>query len=252
MWHIVSFEGLQTLVKKVSNWYSVLAVYLKIKFSTRARFKDGMITAVSRIEYYEFQEELFKRYLQDRGYTYGVKHGKNVVYIPDGLQIMYSKVPFSAYINETFSEEVYGVFDLKGRVVIDAGTYMAETCLYFAKQGASKVYGFEIDRENYNIGQENIKLNNMTDKIYLYHQAATYESIRNLITQYDLKNIFLKIDCEGCEYEILENADPITFKNVDDIVLEYHKQPEPLMQKLTKIGYTVKRKKEIIYATKKN
>jgi hypothetical protein len=45
-----------------------------------------------------------------------------------------------------------------------------------------------------NIGLENIKLNSMTDKIRLYHQPATYESIRNLITQYDLKDIFLKID----------------------------------------------------------
>jgi hypothetical protein len=251
VWHIVSFEGLLTLVKEVSNWYSVLAVFLRIKPSTIARFRDGIVAAVSRIEYYEFQEELFKRYLQDRGYTYSIKQGKKMIVTPDGLEIMCSTVPFSAYINETFEEKVYGTLDLKGRAIIDAGTYMAETCLYFVKQGAAKVFGFEIDMEYYNIGQENIKLNNMTDKIQLFHQPATSEAIRNLITQYDLKDIFLKIDCEGCEYEILENADPITFKNINDIVLEYHRQPEPLIRKLTKLGYNVKRKKEIISATKK-
>ena len=150
-------------------------------------------------------------------------------------------------LDEVFVTREYGENDLKGRIVIDAGTYMAETCLYFAKQGASKVYGFEIDVENYNIGLENIRLNNMTDKIRLYLQSATHESIRDLIAQYDLKDIFLKIDCEGCEYEILENADPETFRNINDIVLEYHRQPGPLMLKLIELGYSVKRKQGLIF-----
>jgi predicted nucleic-acid-binding Zn-ribbon protein len=251
MWHIVSFEGLLTLVKEVSNWYSVLAVYLKIKTATIARFRDGGVTAISRLEYHEFQEELFVRYLQDKGYRYSTIDGKKVVRIPEGLQVMCSKLPFSAYINETFREGVYGIFNLKGRICIDLGAYVAETCLYFAMQGASKVYGFEIEIENYKMGLENIKLNNMENKIQLYHQPATYELLRNLIVQYDINNGFLKIDCEGCEYEIIEKADLATFKCIDDIILEYHRRHEPIMQKLKKLGYKVKRNREIIYATRK-
>ena len=50
-----------TLVKEVRNWYSVLAVYLNIKRSVVARFRNGGFTAISRIEYHKFQEELFMR-----------------------------------------------------------------------------------------------------------------------------------------------------------------------------------------------
>lgn len=258
MAYLRSIAGLRLATKYVSNWYSVLAVYLRIKSSTKARFRDGKEIAVSKVDYNEFQEEVFKRYMQDRGYRYGTREGKKVVCTPDGLQIMYLKIPYSFILNGVFVTREYGEYDLRGRVVIDVGTYMAETCLYFVKQGASRVFGFEINIENYNIGLENTKLNNMTDKIQLYHQPATYESIRNLITQYDLKDIFLKIDCEGCEYEIIENADPITFENINDIVLEYHRQSEPLMQKLIKLGYGVRKQgmifqhhRGIIFATKK-
>jgi hypothetical protein len=226
---------------------------------TLARFKNSIEISVSRNDYDEFHKEVLKQYLQDKGFTYVLKEGKKVVYTPEGLQIIYLKIPYSVVLDEVFVAKDYGSYDLKGHVVIDAGTYMAESAIYFAMHGASKVYGFEIDRENYNIGQENVKLNNMTDKIYLYHQTATYESIRNLITHYDLKNIFLKIDCEGCEYKILENADCLTFEKITDVVLEYHRQPEPLMQKLIKLGFGVKRKgvimfkhtPGIIYATRK-
>jgi len=129
-----------TLVKEVRNWYSVLAVYLNIKRSVVARFRNGGFTAISRIEYHKFQEELFMRYLQDNDYVYSTNDGKKVVHTPDGLQIICSKLPFSAYINETVRERVYGMFDIKGRVVIDSGAYVAETCLYFALQGNHRIF----------------------------------------------------------------------------------------------------------------
>jgi len=134
---------------------------------------------------------------------------------------------------------------------------MAETCLYFVSQGAARVYGFEIDVENYRMGLENVRLNNMADRVHIYNQLATYNSIKDLIYEHGLRNVLLKIDCEGCEYEILENADPLTFKNVNDIVLEYHGRPKPLIGRLTKLGYGIKLKRGmtfqpwgIVYATR--
>ncbi len=61
--YLRSVAALELAFKYVSNWYSVLAVYFRIKSSTKARFKDGMEVPVSRIRYDEFQEEVFKRYL---------------------------------------------------------------------------------------------------------------------------------------------------------------------------------------------
>ncbi len=36
---------------------------------------------------------------------------------------------------------------------------------------------------------------------------------------------FLKIDCEGCEYQILENTRPEQWRRIERIVLEYHESP---------------------------
>jgi len=251
MWHLKSFAGLLQVPKYVTNWYSVLAVYFKIIPTSKVKFKDGTETLVSRDKYYKFQEEFFRQYLQDRGFVYKIKGEKKMISTPDGLHIMYVKIPFSFFINEIFVAKVYGEHDLNGRVVIDGGTYIGDSSLYFVSRGASKVYGFEIDRENYNLAEENIKLNNMEGKIYIYNQKATYESIKNLINKYGLKNIFMKLDCEGCEYDIIMNTDAQTFENITDVVLEYHEQSEPLMQKLRELGFTTRRKKEIIYSTRK-
>jgi hypothetical protein len=245
--YLRSVAGLELAFKYVSNWYSVLAVYFRIKSSTKARFKDGMEVPVSRIRYDDFQEEVFKRYLQGMGYSYNIKEGKKIVYTPDGFQIAYLKIPYSFILDEVFEMKEFGEYDLQGRAVIDVGTYMAETCLYFVSQGAARVYGFEIDAENYRMGLENVRLNNMADRVHIYNQLATYNSIKELIHEHGLRNVFLKIDCEGCEYEILENADPLTFRNVNDIVLEYHGRPKPLIERLTKLGYEIKRKRGMIF-----
>ena len=114
--------------KCVSNW--LLVVYLRIKSSTIARFEDGKEIVISRTNY-----DVFKRFMQDRGYRYSTRDGKKVAYTPDGLQIMYL-IPYSFMLDEVFVTKEYGERNLRGRVVIDAGTYMAETC---RKQGASKV-----------------------------------------------------------------------------------------------------------------
>ena len=184
MWHIESFAGLLMLAKYVSNWYSVLAVYFKILPMTKARFKDGIEIPVSNNDSDVFHEELFKRYLQDKGFTYSMEQGKKAVHTPDGLRILYSKIPYSFVLNEVFVAKVYGANNLKGRVVIDAGTYFSDSPLYFASRGASKVYGFEPDIDNYNLGQENIKLNSMMGKVHIYNQVATFESIKSLIERY--------------------------------------------------------------------
>ena len=118
--------------------------------------------------------------------------------------------------------KVYGQPQLKERVVIDIGTSLGDSALYFASLGASNVYCFEADKDLYRMAQENISLNNMTGKIHIYNQKATGELLRILILQYRLKNVFLKVDCEGCEYEVIKNMGHSTFESIGDIVMEYH------------------------------
>lgn len=248
--HLKSFAGLRMSVKYVRNWYSVLGHYLNILSSTTARFKDGHNIIIHKNNFLQFYEELYVRYLKDQGFTYE-RLGKNVmVKTPQGFLLKLPKPPYSFVLDEIFIMRVYGKHDLTGRVVIDIGSSIGDSSIYFTSLGATEVLSFEIDKSLCYLAEENIRLNNLSSKIHVYNERATSEVVRKLISQQHLKNIFMKIDCEGCEVEIINNMDDNTIKCISDLVLEYHYDVKPLSDKLKSAGFKVRRKKEILFASK--
>ena len=150
--------------------------------------------------------------------------------------------PYSAAIHEVFVQEVYKA-DFKNKVVIDVGAYLGESAIYFAINGAKKVIALEPDEENYKLALMNIKENGLDNKIVLLNNAlAPKEGVINLYryisspngSSIDLNNMvklndeflvkqveaitldqlrkmaserigLLKLDCEGCEYSVLNS-----------------------------------------------
>jgi 16S rRNA G966 N2-methylase RsmD len=242
--HLVSLAGLYMTVKYVANWYSIVALYAGILSKTTARFKDGKEIVLSKHDYLAFREEIYRRYLEDQDFTYETYNDSTVIRTKEGLRIIL--LPnYSNIIDEIFVRNCYNVKDLSGRCVIDIGAFFGDSSLYFVTRGASKVYGFEIDPEFYRLAQQNVELNNLSDTICLYQKDANSTSLEALILESSLKNVFLKMDCEGCEYEIVENMNAEAFKNVTDVVMEYHKQSEPLVRRLRSLGFKVRCKKSI-------
>ena len=48
-------------------------------------------------------------------------------------------------------------------------------------------------------------------------------SLKDIIYQYGLSKVdLLKMDCEGCEYEVLQNMDEETFSMINNVILEFH------------------------------
>jgi hypothetical protein len=247
--HLRSLEGFWMTTKYVKNWYSALAVYTNVKPKTTVKFKDGMNIDLSKDDYLIFYNELYKRHLLDNGFTYKTEGNKVTVRTPDGLQMTLLNAGFFA-VDEIFFMRVYGEPSLKGRAVVDIGASIGDTPLFFVSRGASKVYGFEPNIERYELALQNINLNNMTDKIQIFNTQATSKLLENLIFQFSLRNVFLKIDCEGCEYDMIGHTDDVVFQNIDDVVLEYHKNPKPILERLAKLGFRVRQRKEIIFATR--
>jgi len=54
-----------------------------------------------------------------------------------------------------------------------------------------------------------------------------------LINQND--KLVLKIDCEGCEYDVVPQMSEL--RRFDEVILEYHGNPYPLLEGLTKAGF---------------
>lgn len=196
----------------------------------------------------KFYELLYRLYLSDKGFKYD-KSDNEIVRLPNGLTIRIFE-PYSFVLDEIFLMKVYGEPRLQGKTVVDVGASIADSSLYFATLGAEKVYGFELNKDRYSIALENIRRNNMDTKIRIFNQAATCGSLKELIERENLENIFFKVDCEGCEYEILENADNNFFQCITNVVLEFHGYFKPLVQKLEKFGFNVEKKGRMIYAKK--
>lgn len=179
-------------------------------------------------------------------------------------------IPYSSVIHEIFIKEEYKA-NVKDKVVIDVGAYCGESAIYFALQGAMKVIALEPDRENYKIALRNIRENGLEDKIVLLNKALApkegtisfykyvHSSIANstdpdnmdklndkiVIEQVeaitldqligDEKIGLLKLDCEGCEYSVLNSFSG--YDKIENIILEYHNGLQNLPDLLKANGF---------------
>nr|WP_282956032.1 FkbM family methyltransferase [Methanobrevibacter arboriphilus] len=158
---------------------------------------------------------------------------------------------------------------------MDVGANIGDSSLYFANKGYN-VFGFEPISEVYDIATGNINLNpQLKDKITLINKAVSckkgrikiykdsensgghsgygsnkeYEefdlvettTLGDIINEYNIDPYALKIDCEGCEVDIIMNSDLSDFKI---IYFEHHKfltgiNHENLVNKLKSEGFMI-------------
>jgi FkbM family methyltransferase len=158
---------------------------------------------------------------------------------------------FYGSIYEVFEEEDYKFLNVKDKNVLDIGAFVGDSPIYFILKGAKKVYAIEPHPDAYNEMLENIKLNNMGDKIIPINMGINYEKdyinihtnaantqgtllksggngikvsagkLSDIIDKYNIDAQILKMDCEGCEYDIILK-DYDTIKEFDKIGFEYH------------------------------
>jgi FkbM family methyltransferase len=172
--------------------------------------------------------------------------------------------------------EIIGIFYFKdyqflecaGKDVVDIGANIADSSIYFAMEGANSVIAMEPFVKNYEIAKNNVQMNNLASKIVLLHAACSSKeqdilvdseregvfntvndsslgvkinciTLQNILDRYKLKSPILKMDCEGCEYDIILNSHPDTIKQFSVIQIEYHYGYYELKQQLHKLGFAV-------------
>ena len=137
---------------------------------------------------------------------------------------------------ETFLHDIhFSDFDLRNKVVIQAGGFTGDTALYYANRGA-KVYSFEPDPNSYEAAIRNLKLNPKLNKKIVFQNLAidkdrTIEfpisdgssggssiyntdknrtvrvrsvSIKTILNEFKIKNPFLlDLDIKGSEFNVI-------------------------------------------------
>ena len=140
---------------------------------------------------------------------------------------------------EVFNYGEYERIDVNDKVVVDIGAGYGETSIYFLKRGAKHVVAVEPCPEVYREMLVNLKLNGVEDKVNPVNAALSSArgsvsiecpsgkstvgtiTLGDLIARFSLHGGVLKMDCEGCEYDVILN-DYEHVRLFDEVYFEYH------------------------------
>jgi len=194
----------------------------------------------------------------------------------NGVSAVFDVHCVNAYdIAELFAVGLYDVPEvlsgLKGRDVIDVGASAGDTALYFLLNGARKVIALEPLPNVARCADENVRLSGATDKVKALNAALSDEPVSvpcnydMLSSRYfstlsssgpckvpgvtlgDLLNMvedpyLLKMDCEGCEAQVILGPEREKLRAFEHIIFETHPHitgvsNEELLVSLKELGF---------------
>jgi len=156
-----------------------------------------------------------------------------------------------------FDDGEYERLNVRDRVVVDVGAYVGDSAIYFALRGAKKVIAIEPHPVAFAEMLENIRLNNLegmiipvnaglaskpgkvcTKKVSVYATYNIYHkpgdcpnavpamTLSELVSRFNIEgnDAVLKMDCEGCEFDVILN-DYEHVRLFRELILEYHPKP---------------------------
>ncbi|MBC7225788.1 MAG: FkbM family methyltransferase [Thermoflexales bacterium] len=154
--------------------------------------------------------------------------------------------------------ELYGTPIEDGWTVVDIGAGLGDFAILIARENPhSHIYAYEPFPDSYQLLEENIALNNVynissfqvavgarNEKVRLFAKGEAvqhtilleghsddsipYTEVQGVTLNdaFAINGIercdFLKMDCEGCEFDVLFGTSPTTLERISRICLEYH------------------------------
>lgn len=174
--------------------------------------------------------------------------------------------------------------NMRDRIVIDIGANIGAFSLYAATLGAKQVVAVEPISMSYNTFLKNISrtglstitthkklvsdkgnqfikvsINDNAGANSMYNVSDNFEVVetmtfRDIMNQIVGHDILLKLDCEGAEYDIILNADPMDMVRINEIMMEVHTDLHPkhkgreiIENKLKEFGFNNVDTKQIYY-----
>jgi len=154
-------------------------------------------------------------------------------------------------ILEVFDYGEYSALNVNGKLVVDVGAFVGDSSIYFALRGARRVVAIEPEPRAYEEMLKNIKLNRLEGVIYPVNaklvsgssELCAKESnstvpvitLSEVVSRYGVEcDAVLKMDCEGCEHDIIIN-DYESVKLFSELIFEYHVDEDRSLSKFLRI-----------------
>ncbi|MHB1493810.1 MAG: FkbM family methyltransferase [Thermoplasmataceae archaeon] len=155
-------------------------------------------------------------------------------------------------IPEVFGLDDYGKINFKDETVVDVGANIGDSSIYFVSKGASRVIAIEPFPSSYSLLERNISLNEMEDIILPINaalggsdgtvnldpmiqsttglgindskrgQQVRIISLNTLVCEFNVENSILKLDCEGCEYKVINSSSLEALSQFKALIIEFH------------------------------
>jgi FkbM family methyltransferase len=254
------------------NYYSIIYNDFRRKYPLQAILKSGCtLTIPTRAALVSVAE------IQDYDeITYDIASETWIItdlnYMPKNMVLKIRSDPQNGEVVPIFMQNIYENIPVKGKAVIDVGANVGDSCIYFALKGARQVIGLEPFPKNHRFAEENVRLNNLTDKVTVLMAACgssdgsfvidrdypstlssrtidgshegvniPYLTLEQILNENKLKagEAVLKMDCEGCEYDAILSASKEVLRRFSYVWIEYHNGYKNLRKKLEFCGFNV-------------
>ncbi len=271
--HIQYWIGFSKMLMTVRKTYEdslgVLVRVLKQEFPVNAVLKNG-----KHVSLRTFNAMFFIAYTQDiPEIRYDIDN--DFVIIPPRESDTRKEIKLYGGVNNGdivygFLKGDYSSLPILDKTIIDIGSNIGDTPIYFAIHGAKKVIGLEPFPKNYELAKKNVLVNDLSEKITLIlagcssavgqitidpEHGSNIESrleesnkgisvplltLEDIIKRYDVPDgSVLKMDCEGCEYESIMHTPNTVLQRFSHIQIEYHSGYKNLKTKLEDCGFKV-------------
>jgi FkbM family methyltransferase len=252
-------------VRAYKNWPSIIINHVRKCYPITAIKKDGKKIIIKT------PLELYTNSLGNLNFKINEKDKLITVFpkqFPNGLKF-FTNLNFGGIFGY-FIDDQYKSISFKNKTVIDVGAFIADSSIYFATKGAKKVIALEPLPQNFDLARKNICENNFSNIIELdlaacgSHDSTIYVnpneksshqvniklfdsgveipviSLKKLVHQHKDNKLFLKLNCEGCEYDIILNSSNEVLQHFELLIIEYHYGYSNIKKKLEGAGFKLK------------
>ena len=260
--------------ENIANWPAVILYALPISRSAKLYFRQ--VSFQHDASPYKAPITVTKH---DQTISFDYKN-KNVKFYYDSLAQLGNT---GLLLKGAFFDKEYSQMDPNGEVLIDIGGNVGDTAVYFALEGASKVYMFEPFPYSCRIAEKNVAFNGLQDKVQIVNAGCGAKSLKvlidpnfrndgaseipveakdgvvvkmytldEIISEFKLESYALKVDCEGCEVGLIRGASDATLKKCKKFIMESTAPDrETVVDRLKSLGFKISIAEEhpvIVYA----